>query len=336
MLFWHATLIWEDKDLEITIKDVAKYAGVGVGTVSRVINNEKAVGEKTRKKVEEAIQALNYSRNNMAFQFRKNETRIIALLVPVINHPFFAKLAYYVEDEAGKFGYSVILVSSQQKVDKETEIIKKITHREVDGAVFVTHYMHEEEELENCPIVSIDRTFGENIPYVTSDNYESTKKAIKYMIERGAKRVGFIGSKPLVASEVLERERAYLDVMAEYDMPPRMVNEVMQHGEETLAVADFMERYSDVDGVFVSGYTLSQVLYEAATELGRKIPDDLQIISYDGIFKQWGSSNITSVEQPIEEMARQVVRLLIKKIHGEETSKRTVLKTKFVLGTTTK
>ncbi len=322
--------------MEITIKDVAKYAGVGVGTVSRVINNEKAVGEKTRKKVEEAIQALNYSRNNMAFQFRKNETRIIALLVPVINHPFFAKLAYYVEDEAGKFGYSVILVSSQQKVDKETEIIKKITHREVDGAVFVTHYMHEEEELKNCPIVSIDRTFGENIPYVTSDNYESTKKAIKYMIERGAKRVGFIGSKPLVASEVLERERAYLDVMAEYGMPPRMVNEVMQHGEETLAVADFMERYSDVDGVFVSGYTLSQVLYEAATELGRKIPDDLQIISYDGIFKQWGSSNITSVEQPIEEMARQVVRLLIKKIHGEETSKRTVLKTKFVLGTTTK
>ena len=322
--------------MEATIKDVAKYAGVGVGTVSRVINNEKAVGEKTRKKVLDAIEALNYSRNNMAFQFRKNETRIIALLVPVINHPFFAKLAYYIEDEAGKFGYSVILVSSQQKVDKETEIIKKITHREVDGAVFVTHYMHEEEELQNCPIVSIDRTFGENIPYVTSDNYDATKKAIKYMIERGAKKVGFIGSKPLVASEVLERERAYLDVMAEYGMPPRIVNEVMQHGEETLAVADFMEKYSDVDGVFVSGYTLSQVLYEAAIELGRKIPDDLQIVSYDGIFKQWGISNITSVEQPIEDMARQVVRLLIKKIHGEETCQRTVLKTKFVLGTTTK
>ena len=321
--------------MEATIKDVAKYAGVGVGTVSRVINNEKAVGEKTRKKVLDAIEALNYSRNNMAFQFRKNETRIIALLVPVINHPFFAKLAYYVEDEAGKFGYSVILVSSQQKVDKETEIIKKITHREVDGAVFVTHYMHEEEELQNCPIVSIDRTFGENIPYVTSDNYDATKKAIKYMIERGAKKVGFIGSKPLVASEVLERERAYLDVMAEYGMPPRIVNEVMQHGEETLAVADFMEKYSDVDGVFVSGYTLSQFLYEAAIELGRKIPDDLQIVSYDGIFKQWGISNITSVEQPIEDMARQVVRLLIKKIHGEETCQRTVLKTKFVLGTTT-
>lgn len=319
-----------------TIKDVAKAAGVGIGTVSRVINNERGVGDQTRKKVIDAMQALNYSPNNIASQLRKNETRIIALLVPIVNHPFFAKLAYYVEDEADRFGYSVLLVSSQQRVEKETEIIRRIQHKKVDGAVFVTHYMHDEEELRNCPIISIDRVLGKNIPYVTSDNYEATKKALRYMIERGAKKVGFIGSKPLVDSEVMERERAYRDVMAEYNMPLRMVNEVMQHGEETVVVADFMEKYSDVDGVFVSGYTLSQVFYDAATEIGKRIPDDIQIVSYDGIFKQWSTSNMTSVEQPVEEMARQVVRLLIKKIHGEETCTRTVLKTKFVLGTTTK
>ena len=97
-----------------------------------------------------------------------------------------------------------------------------------------------------------------------------------------------------------------------------------------------VEKCSDVDGVFVSGYTLSQVFYNSAIEQGRRIPDDLQIVSYDGIFKQWSSSHMTSVEQPIEEMARAVVRLLIKKIHGESTPSRTVLETKFVLGTTTK
>ena len=319
-----------------TIKDVAKLAGVGIGTVSRVINNEKGVGEKTRKKVLEAMKALNYLPNNMASQLRKNETRIIALLVPVVNHPFFAKLAYYVEDEADNFGYSVILVSSQQRVDKETEIIRRIKHKKVDGAVFVTHYIHDEEDLKNCPIISIDRLLGENIPYVTSDNYEATKKAIKYMVERGAKKVGYLGSKPLVGSEVMERERAYRDVMAEYGMQIRMVNEVMQHGEETAVVSDFLEKFADVDGVFVSGYTLSQVFHDAVLELGKKIPEDMQIISYDGVFKQWSMTNMTSVEQPIEEMARQVVRLLIKKIHGEETCTRTVLKTKFILGSTTK
>lgn len=319
-----------------TIKDVAKHAGVGIGTVSRVINNEKAVGAQTRKKVLEAMETLNYSPNNMASQLRKNETKIIALLVPIVNHPFFAKLAYYVEDEADRFGYSTILVSSQQRVEKEIEIIRRIKHKKVDGAVFVTHYIHEEEDLKDCPIISIDRVLGKNIPYVTSDNYEATKKAIRYMIERGAEKVGFIGSKPLVDSEVMERERAYRDVMAEYGMPIRMVNESMQHGEETVVVADFMERHPDVDGVFVSGYTLSQVFYDAVMETGRRIPDDVQMVSYDGIFKQWSASNMTSVEQPIEEMARQVVRLLIKKIHNEETCTRTVLKTKFVLGTTTK
>ena len=319
-----------------TIKDVAKHAGVGIGTVSRVINNEKAVGEQTRQKVMESMKTLNYAPNNMASQLRKNETRIIALLVPIVNHPFFAKLAYYVEDEADRFGYSVILVSSQQRVEKEAEIIRRIKHKKVDGAVFVTHYIHEEEDLKDCPIISIDRILGKDIPYVTSDNYESTKKAIKYMIERGAKRIGFVGSKPLVDSEVMERERAYRDVMAEYNMPICMVNDIMQHGEETVVVSNFLEKYADVDGVFVSGYTLSQVFYDAALELGRKIPDDLQIVSYDGTSKQWSTSNMTSVEQPIEEMARQVVRLLIKKIHNEETCTKTVLKTKFVLGTTTK
>ncbi len=319
-----------------TIKDVAKHAGVGIGTVSRVINNEKAVGEQTRKRVIQSMKDLDYSPNNMASQLRKNETRIIALLVPIVNHPFFAKLAYYIEDEADRFGYSVILVSSQQRVEKETEIIRRIKQKKVDGAVFVTHYIHEEDDLKDCPIISIDRVLGKNIPYVTSDNYESTKKAIKYMIERGAKSVGFIGSKPLVDSEVMERERAYLDVMAEYNMPIRIVNEVMQHGEETVAVANFLQKYSDVDGVFVSGYTLSQVFYEAAIELGKKIPDDLQIVSYDGVFKPWNVSNMTSVEQPIEEMAREVVRLLISKIRGEEATIRTVLKTQFVVGTTTK
>lgn len=319
-----------------TIKDVAKHAGVGIGTVSRVINNEKAVGDKTRQKVIDAMKDLDYSPNNMASQLRKNETRIIALLVPVVNHPFFAKLAYYVEDEADRFGYSIILVSSQQRVEKEMEIIKRIKRKKVDGAVFVTHYIHDEDDLKDCPIISIDRVLGESIPYVTSDNYEATKNAIRYMIERGAKKVGYIGSKPLVDSEVSERERAYFDIMAEYNMPPRIVNEVIQHGEEPAVVSEFVEKFPDVDGVFVSGYTLSQVFYDAAVELGKKTPEDLQIVSYDGIFRQWGASNLTSIEQPVEEMARQVVRLLIKKIHSEETPTRTVLKTKFVLGTTTK
>ena len=322
--------------MAVTIKDVAKLAGVGVGTASRVINGEKSVIESKRKKVKDAMKQLNYSPNRMASRLRRNKTGIIALLVPVVDHPFFAKLAYYVEDEADRFGYSVILVSSQQRVDKEREIAERIHRREVDGAVFVTHYEHEEKILKDCPIVSIDRSFGGNTPFVTSNNYDATKEAIKYMKERGCKRIGFLGSKPLVKSEVAERARAYLDTVKELGIEPRIVNEVMEHGGEKSIATSFIENFGDADGVFVSGYTLSQVLYETALERGKNIPEDLQIVSYDGEFKQWGDALLTSVEQPIEEMAREVVRLLIKKIHGEQTATKTVLKTRFVLGKTTK
>ncbi|MBQ7339896.1 MAG: LacI family DNA-binding transcriptional regulator [Clostridia bacterium] len=319
-----------------TIKDVAKKAGVGIGTVSRVINKQKAVGDKTRDKVLDAMKELNYSPNKMASQLRKNKTKIIALLVPVINHPFFAKLAYFIEDEADKFGYTVLLVSSQQRVEKEVEIISRIKRREVDGAVFVTHFMHDEKVFKDCPIVSIDRTFSKDVPYVTSNNYDATKKALEYMIEKGAKKVGFIGSKPLVESEVMDRERAYIDLMKEKNMPVRSVNEIILHGDESRLVNDFMNKYPEVDGVFVSGYSLSQVFYKNAVDSGRKIPDDMQIISYDGEFTQWSVNQITCVEQPIEEMARKIVDLLIKKIRGETTQTRTVLETRFVLGSTTK
>lgn len=320
-----------------TIKDVAKYAGVGIGTVSRVLNEEKAVNEKTRLKVREATEALQYSPNKMASKLRKNETRNIALLVPVVNHPFFAKFAYYVEDEADKFGYSVILVSSQQRVQKETDIIGRIHRREVDGAVFVTHYAHDEEELKDCPIVSIDRSFGKNIPYVTSDNYDATVNAVEYLVKKGCRRIGYIGSKPLVTSEVMERERAYRDVMQRHGMEICAVNEVMLHGDENKVVENFLDKYTEVDGVFASGYSMAQVLYETVLTRGKRIPEDMQIVSYDGAFRQWNNNRLlTCVEQPIEQMAREVVRLLIKKIHGEETEQRTVLKTSFVIGATTK
>lgn len=320
-----------------TIKDVAKYAGVGIGTVSRVLNGEKAVNSETRERVQKAMEALEFQPNRMASRLRKNETRNIALLVPVVYHPFFAKLANYVEAEADKFGYSVILVSSQQRVEKEKDIIDRIQRREVDGAVFVTHYAHDAEELKNCPIVSIDRSFGEDYPYVTSDNYNATFKAVEYLIEKGCKKVGYIGSKPLVSSEVMERERAYRDAMQKHGMEIRLVNEVMLHGDENNVVEGFLNSFPNVDGVFASGYSMAQAFYETAMQKGINVPEDLQIVSYDGAFRQWNNNRLlTCVEQPIEEMAREVVRVLIKKIRGEQVPLRTELKTSFVKGATTK
>jgi len=323
--------------MAVTIKDVAKCAGVGVGTVSRVINGGESVNEEKRLRVQEAIKKLNFVPNRMAVRLRKNASGLIALLVPVINHPFFAKFAYFAEDEASKYGYSLLLVSSQHRISKEEEILRRIKRREVDGAIFVTHYEHTEEDLKDCPIASIDRQLGKDIPYVTSDNYGSTKKAIEFLIEKGCKKIGYVGSKPLVESEVLKREEAYLDVIKEHGMQPYLMNDVIFHGEENEVVSKFLKTYKELDGVFASGYTMAQVLYETALQQGIDVPKDLQIISYDGAFRQWNNNRLlTCLEQPIEEMAREVVKLLVDKIAGKEVPVRTMFQTSFVLGATTK
>jgi len=322
--------------LEVTIKDVAKYAGVGIGTVSRVLNGEKAVNGETRERVLQAIKDLKYTPNQMAAKLRKNANKIIALLIPVIDHPFFAKFAYYVEDEADKYGYSILLVSSQQKIGKESEILSKIRRREVDGAVFVTHYEHDAKEVENCAIVSIDRKVTDGIPYVTSDNYASTKKAVEYLIEKGCKSIGYVGSKPLVNSEVMLRLDAYKDVMIKHGLESQVVNEIIAHGEERKVVSEFFDKYKSVDGVFVSGFTMAQAFCTVAKERGIKIPSDMQMISYDGSFRQWnGGVTMSCVEQNVEKMARTVVGLLISKINNKEVPLRTEIETEFIKGEST-
>lgn len=320
-----------------TIKDVAERAGVGVGTVSRVLNGGKSVNKQTNQRVLDAIEELKFVPNQMASRLRKDKSGLIALLVPIVDHPFFARLAYFVEDEADKYGYSILLVSSQKRMEKELNILQRIRRREVDGAIFVTHFEHSEEELRDCPLVSIDRPLSADVPYVTSDNYDATKNAVEYLLKKGCKKIGYVGSKPLVDSEVLKREEAYLDVMKEYGIQPRVKNDVIYHGDEYKVVEEFLQAYPDVDGVFASGYTMAQVLSETVLQKGKKIPDDLQIVAYDGSFKQWSDNQyLTYVQQPIEAMAREVVKLLIDKMEGKAVPVRTMLKTSFQIGITTK
>lgn len=320
-----------------TIADVAKAAGVGVGTVSRVLNGGKSVSASTREAVERAMSMLNYNRNSMAKRLREQKSGIIALMIPVVYHPFFAQFAEYVEQAADKFGYSVLLVASQQCVRKESDIIGRIKKREVDGAIFVTHFAHESDEFADCPLVSVDRHLADGIPFVTSDNYNATVASVEFLIGKGCKKIGYIGSKPQVDSEVELREKAYRDVMKRHGMTECVVNDVIIHGEENELVQRFLEKFGDADGVFAAGYSVANAFCAKAAGAGKKIPNDVQVVAYDGMFGNWsGAPAITCVEQPVEKMANTAVELLIKKIEGLDVPEKVIHESKFVLGTTTK
>lgn len=322
---------------KVTINDVARISGYGIGTVSRVLRGDKSVKDSTRQKILKVIEELHYTPNVNGARLRQKHNNVIAVLVPIINHPVFAELVENIETVANEQGYSILLVSSQNNIEREHDILRMIKQKEVDGAIFVTHYEHEEEEIKDCPLVSIDRHLNGSVPFVSSDNYQATKAAIELFISHGDKKIGYLGTKPFVKSEVSLREEAYIDAMKEHGLEIRSSNEIVEHGEEEQLVDQFLEKYPDLDAIFASGNTLSQLIYRKLNKLGKRMPEDIELIGYDGVFSAWDDTvSISSIQQPIAEMAVASFELLVKLINNQETQRENIFKTRFIKGNTTR
>lgn len=302
-----------------TIKDVAKEAGVGLGTASRVINHSGNVSKESQRKVEEAIKKLGYTVNVSGLRLRSQRTGVIALLVPVIEHPFFSKFCNFVEKAADEHGYSILLVLSQQRIEKESQILAQIRRKEVDGAILLTHFSHDEKETDGLNLVTIDRYLGRDIPIITTDNYDASKDGVRYLYDKGCRKIAYLGTKTTVKSEVNKRYKGYVDAIKELGLEEQSVNEIIPHGNESDLVKRFLEKCKDFDGVFCSGYAITASLYSALIEKGYRIPEDVQIMSYDGDFTPKDfSPHFTCLEQPIEELAKRSVETLMEEINGKK------------------
>ena len=201
----------------------------------------------------------------------------------------------------------------------------------------MTHYEHDDADLKDCPLVSIDRHLNHSVPFVSSDNYDATRKAIEMLINSGAKKIGYIGSKPFVDSEILLREKAYIDVMNEHHLPTMILNEAIAHGEEERLASQFLEKYPNLDAIFASGNTLTDIIYFRLANQGKRMPEDIQLVGYDGVnYNLDGYPKISAISQPIKEMAIAAFNILIDLIHGKEVKQKNIFKTTFVKGSTTK
>lgn len=319
-----------------TIHDVAAKSGVGIGTVSRVLNNSPQISKETRAKVQKAIKELNYVPNVAGKRLSQNRSYVLAVVVPVIDHPYFAKLIAELELAADAHGYSLLVVSSQHRIEKEKEIIKRLAQKQADGAIFVTHYEHDESEFNNLAIVSIDRHLGSNIPIVTTNNYVATRQGVEYLIEKGCKRISYLGTKPSQESEVILREKAYRDVMKEHHMEEIVINKEIKHGEEETLIDELFGTDKTIDGIFVSGCILANVLKKKFEKEGCKLPEEVQVVSYDGEFFKTSCKTMTTLKQPIDLMAKRCVELLIKLLNDEKVEMINKFDCQFVKGDTTK
>ena len=319
-----------------TMKDVAKLAGVGVGTVSRVINKNESVKESTRLKVEKAIKELNYTPNEIARTLKISQSKTIALILPTIWHPFFSEIAYYTEENVSKRGFKMILCNSSSKKEKEIEYLDMLKQNKVDGIIAITYNDIDRYVSSNLPIVSIDRHFSEGVAYVTSDNYNGGKLAVNKLIENGCKKIAFMGTHNERNTDVDNRRKGFEEESISKNIEYKIFDEIETEQDLEDKMEKFLRQNINIDGIFTINDFFGLRVIKILEKLNKKIPKDIKFIGYDGVKMSYEQDFIMStIRQPVEQMAKEAVEMLFKMIEGDYTSKKVKLPVYYIKGDTT-
>lgn len=296
-----------------TMKDVAREAGVALGTVSKVINGIP-VGSAYYEKVQAAIAALGYQVNQYAKGLKTNRTNLVAVLIPNTKSPFFASLVHELNLSLIKRGYRMILCCTEADCASEQEYIRMAQQNKVDGIIGLT-YNPELAVDSGTRFVSIDRSFHPEIPCVASDNFAGGQLAAEKLAELGCRRVAFlrIGSK--LRNEPNKRragfENGCIVQGLEYEL------KVLEDGESYEEFFFFLrdhlhDRKLAFDGLFCVTDRLAYWIIEMLRTLGLRVPEDVQIIGFDGV-RRFGDLDYecSTIVQPVHEMAEMCVELLL-------------------------
>ena len=320
-----------------TMKDVAALAKVGVGTVSRVLNNSGAVKESTRRKVEAAMKELNYIPNAYARGLKMNKTHTIALIIPTIWHPFFSEFAYYVERNLSEHKYKLLLCNSDVNNDKELEYIQMVQENKVDGIIGITYSDLDNFVSSHLPFVTIDRHFKEETVCVTSDNFHAGQLAVEKLVEKGCQKLGYIGTHSRFPTETTKRRSGFVEQAELMEIPYAIYDGEDPVVEFKQEIRTFLEENPDVDGVFAHTDFIALDILEVLDEMKRKVPEEVQIIGCDGIKMEAGRKQIVStIRQPVDLMAKAAVEKIIQVIDGEPVKTKITLSVHYVEGPTTK
>ncbi len=296
-----------------TMKDVAREAGVALGTVSKVVNGIP-VGESYRLRVEEAIKKLNYQVNSYAQGLKSNKTYTAALLLPNTEEPFFASLAYHINLSLLKRRYRMLLCCTDFSSDQEQEYVTMAQQNKVDGIIGLTYNPNLQIE-ENTPFVAIDRSMGSKIPCVASDNFAGGQLAAEKLADLGCTNVAFLRIGSSLDNEPNKRKAGFengcLSRGLSYEM--KILNDGEPFEEFTRFLSEHMhDGRLSFDGIFCVTDKLAYLIIKTLHRLNLRVPEDVQVIGFDGIRVFPGTEYVCStIVQPVPEIAEMCVNLLL-------------------------
>ena len=294
------------------MKDVAREAGVALGTVSNVYNGAP-VSPEYRRRVEEAARRLGYSVNSYARGLRADRTNTIAVILPTLQNMFFSDLANAICRELSKRNLRMLLSVTEYDSQAEAACIRMLRQSKVDGIIGLT-YSTENHDVEGMPYVSIDRIISPSVPCVSSDNYGGGMLAARRLLDLGCRKLLFLRIGSSVSGETDKRGGGFAAecAMRGADFTLRTFND--EDGIPSL-LAWLDSRLHDgkleYDGIFCSTDALLARVAEHLRRRGIRIPEEVQMIGYDGIRRFFhGEYTCSTIVQPVRQMAETCVEIL--------------------------
>jgi LacI family transcriptional regulator len=330
---------------KVSLKDVALHVGVSTALVSYVLNNKEKkarVGVETVKKIRLAAEELNYTPNLIAKSLKSGRTNTIGLIVADISNPFFSNIARIIEDDAKKHGYIVIFGSSDESHEKSENLINVFLDRQVDGFI-IAPAANSENQLKklarlNVPFVLIDRYFpGLDSNTIQINNAEAAFQAVQYLIKAGRKKIAMV-SYDLNLPHIEARSNGYFEALKVLDKP--MAEELYVKASYYNIAADVSDKLHHllyptpvIDAIFFATNSLAIEGIKKIIALGIRVPDQLAVISFDQTDAfDFFYSPISYVSQPIADIGREAVRLVVDRIENNSaTMENKVLKATLII-----
>lgn len=315
------------KNVQITIKDIAKELKISPSTVSRALKDHPDISKDTKKQVIELAHKLDYQPNSIALSLRKSKTNTLGIIIPRIVHHFFSSIMSGIEDIAHEQGYNIIITQSNESYLRELENIQTLVSNRVDG-IFVSIASGTEDfthlknlQKRNIPLIFFDRICHEiNCNKIVIDDYKGASVAVEHLIEQGCKNIVHLGSPPtLLISQ--NRFRGYKDTLEKHRIPlsQDLILQCDNRVQGYEQMKNLLSTHTEIDGIFAVNDDTAIGAIKAIKEVGLSIPRDIAVIGFgDNPIAQIVEPQLSSISQPGFEMGKLSAKLLLQQIQAKE------------------
>lgn len=313
--------------MAVTLKDIAKVAGVSYATVSRALSNHPDVNYDTRERIKKIAEEMNYVPDPSARGLKGKNTNMIGLIVPDISNPFFAELALGVESFANENGYCVFLCNTNWDYEREKTYIYVLNAKRVDG-IIISSVMEMADHHRNLSAPMVYVTEGpkhDDVYYVGIDNKMGAAITVEYLIKLGHKDIVYIGGSEKTSTN-RERFEGYKEAMIKHgftvDANIQMFNSFSRESGYKATMEILINRKIPT-AIFAVNDIVALGVIQAIEEFGLNVPKDISVAGFDDIsFSSMHRIKLTTVCQPKFEMGRMCTELLLKLIKGQEVPRK--------------